>query len=238
MIAVCCFQWNNGFREYLPKYVNILAASVRRNLSLPHRFICITDETEGFSDDVTVMPLPEEARPLVKLKNPTGERFPSSYRRMWLFSEAAKALGSRIMLLDIDCVITRSLDPLFEPDEDFIGWRPNYNWGNGHRIGGGTWLLKAGTRTEVWDRISKNPAGVIAEAKAAGFNGSDQAAMSYLMPDCKVWPKNAGIYQSQDIRAGAFRVLPADARIVHFNGGKKAWGMKHIPWIKEHWRGS
>lgn len=238
MIAVVCFQWNTGFREYLPEHVNVLAGSVRRNLPLEHRFYCITDETEGFSEDVTVLPLPEEARPLCSLKNPCGDRFPSSYRRLWLFSKEAAALGDRIFQTDIDCVITDDLSLLFEPDEDFIGWRPNFVWGNGDRIGGGTWLLKPGTRAEIWERMSTAPDHWIGKAFRENYRGSDQAIMSYMLKGCTVWPKKSGIYQAQDMKRTHQYQLPSDARIVHFNGQKKAWQMRHIPWIKEHWRGS
>lgn len=236
MIAVCCFQWNNGFRAYLPEYVNVLARSVRRHLPIDHRFYCITDETEGFGKDVTLVPLPREARALAEMPSPMGRKFPSSFRRLWLFSQEAAALGERIFLLDIDCVITGDLSPLFDPKDDFVGWRPNFIWGNGDRIGGGTWLLRAGTRTSLWERMLSDPAHWIMKARRANYAGSDQAIMSYLLKGCAVWPKDSGIYQAQDMKRTHKYKLPSDARIVHFNGAQKPWQMRNIPWVKEHWR--
>lgn len=233
VVSVLCYQWNEGFREYLPEHVNVLARSVKRNLSIPHRFICITDETEGFSSDVEVMALPDEAREIAKLKTvEESDRLPSSYRRLWTFSESAKCLGDRVMMLDIDCVITRSLDRLFEMKDDFVGWTPSTTWGM-PRVGGGTWLLRTGTRTSVWTEFTVSAA---RRARQAGFRGSDQAWISYkLGAHCARWPLKAGIYQKQDM-AHCWTYLPTDARIVHFNGEQKPWSKLNIPWIRKNWK--
>jgi hypothetical protein len=206
---------------------------LKRNLSIPHRFICITDETEGFSDDVEVMRLPESARWLAKLKTVENtDRLPSSYRRLWTFSEEAKCLGDRVLMLDIDCVITASIDCLFNPKADFVGWTPSYVWGS-PRVGGGTWLHRTGTRTDVYTHFS------IAAAKKArqeGFRGSDQAWISYKLHREPRWPFESGIYQKQDMAHNWAR-LPPDARIVHFNGDVKPWNMVDlVPWVRKHWQ--
>jgi hypothetical protein len=234
--SIVCFQWNIGFRDYRAEYVNVLARSIRRHLPMPHRFICVTEETDGFDAGVEVLPLPEAARAVADLVTPERRGFPSSYRRLWALSEEARILGDRVMMLDIDCVITGDLSPLFEVDVDFVGWRPNFVWGNGEkRIGGGTWLLRTGTRAEVWERFSANPAALIAEARAAGFRGSDQAILSYMLQGCALWPMQSGIYQAQDMKELGLANLPADARIVHFNGKRKPWDCVDVPWIREHW---
>lgn len=237
MLAVVCFRWN-GNREYRPEYVNALARGYKRHLSMPHRFICVTDELEGFSDDVTVWPMPEAAETIGMLKSPEGPRYPSSYRRLWAFSDEARALGDTILMTDVDCVVTGTVDPLIEfmADSTFVGWRPPTTWGGVIRVAGGNWLLKAGAHTEVWERFTREG---IAEARNAGQLGSDQAWISYcLAKGCTVWPRGAGIYEAQWMRANKFRVLPDSARIVHFNGERKPWHMLNISWIKEHWCGS
>ena len=231
-----CFQWNNGFRDYRPEHVNMLARAIRAKCSFSHRFVCVTEETDGFCDEVDVMPLPEEARAIASLKSIEGDRFPSSYRRLWVLSESAKCLGERVMMLDIDAAVTHDLAPLFQYTDDFVGWRPNSSWGPKwkKRIGGGTWLLRTGTHTEIWSDFIKNPMAVIKRARQAEYRGSDQAILSfYLAENCTVWPKDSGIYQAQQMKGDGFKNLPKDARIVHFNGARKPWDLKHIPWIAE-----
>jgi hypothetical protein len=228
-VSFVCFQWNTGFRKYTPERVNALAKGVKKYYRKPHRFICITDEIQGFSPDVELTRIPESARWVMALPSPEGARFPSSYRRLWCFSDEAKILGSRIMQLDIDCLIAGDLEALFDYPQDFIGWRPNAVWGNSNRIGGGTWLLRTGTHTHIWDTLS--PDG-IRKARRQGWRGSDQAWLSYnLAHTCTVWPKNSGIYQKQD---GVYKWTqpPADARIIHFNGTPKYWDSR-TPWVQQ-----
>jgi hypothetical protein len=236
LLAVCCFQWNSGYREYKPEYVNILARGYKRNLSIPHRFVCVTEETKGFSRDVEVFPLPPEALEAARLASPEGPRFPASYRRLWAFSEQAKVLGDWILMTDIDCVVTGQVDPLIQyaldKHHDFVGWRPSSLWGVEDRIAGGNWLLRTGTRTEVWTGFCKESA---IRARQAGYRGSDQAYLSYcLAKTAAIWPQHCGIYQAQQMKKQGFKVLPKDARIVHFNGRVKGWDLKNIPWIRSH----
>ena len=136
--------------------------------------------------------------------------------------------------LDIDCLVVGDLEPLLRIDADFVGWRPGSVWGRTrrHRLGGGTWLLKTGTQTDVWDSLS--PAGVV-KARSEGWRGSDQAWISHkLSGKVPIWPQGAGIYQAQDIKPHSYRIKPPGARIVHFNGERKPWQfVNQIEWITE-----
>ena len=49
MINIVCVKWGT---KYGPEYVNVLRAMIKRNLSLPHRFICFTDNKTGLNADI------------------------------------------------------------------------------------------------------------------------------------------------------------------------------------------
>jgi len=233
-VTVCCWLWG-GNRDFRPEHVNVLSAMVRRHLPEPHRFVCITDApADQFVPGVEVMPTPPEAEALGALSTPEKPHFPSCYRRLWMFSEAAKCLGERVLLLDIDLVVVGDLRPVFDMPQEFVGWRPYRDWGKHDRFGGGIYLLTPGTRTEVWTDFN-GPAS-IAQARAAGFRGSDQAWISYKLGQSEVfWGKDRGIYSVRDFK-NPFLPPPADARLVQMNGPIKPWASP-IPWVKEHWRG-
>lgn len=232
--SVVCYLWNDGSREYKPEHVNVLQRMVTRHLPEPHRFICITDEPrQSFSDDVEVMPTPDAARHVGENRSPEGARFPSCYRRLWTFSEEARCLGEQVLLIDVDLVVVRDLTPILDCEQDFMGWRPFRDWGRKMRFGGGIFLLKTGTRTEVWNRFQG--ASSITRARTAGFRGSDQAWISYSLGDRDpYWPRDSGIYSIRDMK-GTEDVLPKDARLVQFNGPTKPW-RSPLPWVKDHWR--
>lgn len=235
-LSVVCYHWDEeGFsdkRGFTAEQVNVLAKIVRKCLTLPHRFICVTDETEGFSENVELFPLPAEARAAADIPTAQGHsRFPSCYRRLWTFSESAKALGDVVLVLDIDCFIVGLLDPLFDfmPDADFVGWNPVQAWGK-TKVGGGTWRIRPGTRAHIWNDFSKAEA---LRIKALGFNGSDQAILSCKLADEPVFP-NDWILNRQDMRRLGGHA-PEIAKIIHCNGPKAMKGftnVRDVPWMR------
>lgn len=229
------YQWRgpDPRRQFLPEHVTTLARSIKRTLSIPHRFVCVTDETVGFGPEVEVFATPSRAVALGKLASPEGSRFPSCYRRLWSFSKEAAVLGERLFVIDIDLVVLRDMAHLLNRKEDFVGWRPLARWGNPARIGGGMYLLKAGTHVDVYEQFRGESS--IREARRAGFRGSDQAWLSYrLGRHAIVWPKEAGLYSIRDFADGRLP-LPEDAVAVQMNGPQKPWSSS-LSWIREHWR--
>ena len=229
--AYVTFLWNHGFRHYKPEHVNLLASACHYFDPMA-RFVCVSEMEEGFSPLVQVVPLPQSAKRLGSIPAPQGGRFPSSYRRLWCFSEEAKVLGNRIMLLDIDCMMLKDPASLCMTEGDFVGWRPSKVWGKENRIGGGTWMLTTGTKTKVWERFIENPSTLIRETSEMGWNGSDQAILSRFLKDEVLWPRHCGIYGVQE---GVFQWErpPKDAIIVHFNGDDKPWNQGKM-WMQAY----
>jgi hypothetical protein len=225
-------------RSFKPEHVNRLAELFQKHLPAPHRFVCIADDTEGFSERVHVIKTPPAALEMGKLRSPEGDRFPSCYRRLWAQSEeAAGLLSKRVLLGDIDMLPVRDLSPIVKRDEPFVGWRPFRDWGRKMRIGGGLYLFTPGSHTKVWTDFVKDPRAAIAEARAAGLRGSDQAWMSHkLAGKVPVWGRDSGLYSIRDL--GSSHELPADARLVQFNGPDKMWAYRGpASWVAHHWRG-
>lgn len=243
MLSIVTFVWK-GERDYGARHANDLKEMLDRYLRVPFGLTVIADDPNdrSYRDDICVVPLPDEAKPLAELRSPEGSRFPSSYRRLWLFSEAARWLGPRIILTDVDVVVTGDWSHLVQDPSDFVGWRPRMRWGGENRLAGGMWYLRTGTRTEVWKEFVKDPHAAIAKARAAGFRGSDQAWISYMLTDsAATWPAGAGIYSVRDFTRDPEEVIPdipADACVVHFNGNVKPWmpeaRVRH-PWIDRFW---
>lgn len=234
-ISVVCWLWAGtglGDRPYEPAHVNTLRRAVARNLPITHRFVCVADSPQGFDAEVEVFPTPDEARAAGELRTPEGRRFPSCYRRLWNFSEGAKALGDRLLCIDIDLVPVRDWSPLFERTEDFVGWRPFRDWGQKLRFGGGIYLITPGTRRHVWETFRGQDSA--RKAREAGFRGSDQAWISFKLGATEpYYSRESGIYSIRDMKGSEHR-LPHDARLVQFNGPVKPW-RSPLRWVKEHW---
>jgi hypothetical protein len=54
MNNILCVKWGT---LYGPEYVNILYAMVKRNLTRPFRFVCLTDDSKGISKRIETKPL-------------------------------------------------------------------------------------------------------------------------------------------------------------------------------------
>jgi hypothetical protein len=236
-VSIVTWLWHDGSpraNEFCPAHVNVLRKMIARTFSLPHRFICVADSKEGFDPEVEVFIAPPEAVRVGQHRTPeVSNRFPSCYRRLWMFSPEAKALGDRVMLLDIDVVVLRDLAPLFDRTEDFVGWRPFRDWGNQKRFGGGIYLYRTGTRNHVWETFKGQPS--ILEARRAGYRGSDQAWISYRLAQTEpYYERDSGIYSIRDFKTPCAEP-PSDARIVQLNGPCKPW-KSDLPWIKANWK--
>jgi hypothetical protein len=101
--TVICIKWGTAFPA---EYVNRLYASVMKNVSRPTRFVLLTDDATGIVSGVQIQPIPDINLP------PQGMRG-GPWRKLALWS-AELALEGDLLFLDLDVVITGSIDRLFD----------------------------------------------------------------------------------------------------------------------------
>ncbi len=235
MLTVVCWKWKPppGYRStFLGTHVNVLRSMVARHYRIPHRFVCVTDDPAGIDQSsIEIVKLWEDYS---RLPSPHGRHMPSCYRRLRMFSDDARFLfGDRFVSLDLDCVITADLSPLWDRPEDFVIWgdtnpRTPYN--------GSMMLMKAGSRSKVWTEF--HPVRSPALAKKMGYYGSDQAWIGACLGRGEaIWGQADGVYSFRN-HVRAMGTLPRDARIVIFHGRHDPWDsdMQKIGWVRENWR--
>lgn len=247
---IVTWVWRGEARAYDLSHAARLDAGLRRFMTEPYRLVVFSDVAgEIPSDSATVVPIPRGARAVARVKTPEARNFPSSYRRLWLFSEEARELGSTVLMVDVDVIVTGDWSHLFrhQPEEDFMGWRPGQLWGNQeNRVGGGVWRLRTGSHPEVWTRFLADPQAAIQQARTAGYRGSDQAWISYMLAtDAPVWPNSAGIRSVRDFhrdrRGVPVQSIPEGTCMVHFNGYLKPWqpaALTQHPWLAPYLPGA
>ena len=225
MLHITCWLWSqNGYRKrFTAQHVNTLRNMVRRHLSLPHEFVCITDTPKGIDPAIRILRLPE----VPAVTWPASR--PNCFRRLWAFSDAARHLiGERIVCMDLDCVVTGSLDPLFDRPDPFVIWKDAMHR---NQYNGGFWLLTTGARRQVWDRFRGQAS--LRELRAK--QGSDQAWISAVLGDREpTWTAKDGVYSfRKEVRPAAG--LPEGARVVFFHGKPDPWETS-LDWVREHYR--
>jgi len=240
MLHIVLWKWTQkGFREkYTSEHVNIMAAMIARNFKhIPYRVICITDNAEGIDDTVQTFPLWSDFK---DMHNASGVHLPSCYRRLRLFDPATQdslgiRMGERIVSIDLDTVIVGSLNGLFSRGERFVGWAVR---GTRHiRVFNGSFFMfNAGDLDIVWTNFDPETSPQLAQK--AGYFGSDQSWMSYMLSkrtDCAGWSYPVIASYPREV---ARRPLPKGCSIVFFHGKRKPWHpnvQAESRWILQNW---
>ncbi len=129
-VNVVCIKWGTKFG---PEYVNNLYHMVRRNITLPFRFICLTEISNGFNDAIDVLPLP-----IFKEPPPEYLKKCLCWRKLALLGEQYHDIKGKVFLLDLDVVIVDNIDCFFTYSDKLCmaeNWsQPNRMIGQGSAI--------------------------------------------------------------------------------------------------------
>ncbi|MFY0613830.1 MAG: hypothetical protein JXQ99_20030 [Hyphomicrobiaceae bacterium] len=241
--TIICMKWGT---RYGPEYVNRLASMVRRNVTEPTRFVCFTDDPSGVDDDIELHPLP-----VINIPDRVAW---TPWRKLSVWQYPLADLAGDVLFLDLDLVITGSLD-------DFFDHRPgDYmaidNWTQpGQGVGNtSAFRFPVGKYASIYDDFVADPEAVLGKWRI------EQQYISDTIPEMRFWPAawcvsfKHTLLPRWPMNFVQVADLPADARIVAFTGKPDAedalvgqWPdrslrqklYKHVrptPWIGEHWR--
>jgi len=237
MITVVFWLWKDPLchRQYTVEHVERAVAMVDRNLTLPHRFVLITDQPVSIANVRTVPLWPDFH--LVKAPSERWRRdYVQCYVRLRIFSAEdyiRDIVGERFVSMDLDMIVSGSLDPLFSRTEDFLivkaldhPHRGPYN--------GSMWMMTTGARREVWEDFSLEA--IKAMPDNIDFHITDQGWILYRLGEKEAgWDHRDGVYLWPSIvwhQIQRPKQLPKNARVSFFNGGDKPWDMV---WSKKLW---
>jgi len=227
MLSILCWKWKSSpsaREQFTSKDVNILYAMLKRNLTIPFKLFCITDDDTGIRKEIEPFPLWN----VPDVKNWPAKK-PNCFRRLRMYSKEAKGwFGDTIFSIDLDVVILKNIDDIVSREEEFIAWTKG-----GTRYQGAMILHKTGTRVQLWEAF--HPVKVPQMIRDKKLVGSDQAWVSFKLPKNEtVWtPEKDGIYSYKfHIRN---KPLPQNAKIILFHGTPKA-SQINDKWCRENWK--
>ena len=238
-VNIICMKWGDKFP---PLYVNRLYAMVERHLSLPFRFICFTENSEGIRKEVEIQPLPE-----LDLPAHLPER---GWRKLTVFAKDFGGLSGKTLFLDLDVVIVDSIDPFFSYPGEFLIARDHLRK---NRIEGNSSVFRfeIGKYPEILDFFIENFDKVREEVR------HEQAYLSREMlklGKLEFWPDEwvpSFKYQCAPSWIKSWfeaPKIPKGSKIILFHGlpnppeaakgisGKWYRHIKPSPWILKHWR--
>lgn len=246
MANILCLKWGD---RYGAEYVNILYRSVARNLSLPFRFHCCTDDAAGLDDGIRVIPFPD---------NPGIQRgWPDILVKLMVLRDGFGDLHGPTLFLDLDVAITGPIDCLFDYQpgkfciiHNWVNWRKAL-LGRRPAVGNSSvFRFEAGSTQYAYETFLRE----MDRAEDRSQFNTEQAFLTYALGDPHWWPAPWIRSYKWDLRP-AFPLnllraprLPADCRILVFHGrpdpdeairGFKGRKPHHhtlpAPWIADYW---
>ncbi len=235
-VNVVCLKWGTLYDAH---YVNVLRRMVARHLSRPFRFLCFTEDARGLEEGVEVHPLPEFPEPPWEYA-----RFCSAWRKLALFRQGLAGMQGKVLFLDLDVVITGSLDAFFEYSPELAMIE---NWYQpGRRVGQASVMcFEAGQPQALLDRYLQDPLSVLQQYRTeqAYISGELGAQRCVFFPSswCVSFKKHCMPRGLRRWRASE-NTPPESARIVVFHGRPNppdaligSWG-KAVPWYKRWYK--
>lgn len=212
-LTVVCVKWG---KRYPPVYVNRLYHAVAKNLTIPHEFLCLTDDPAGVEC--------ETARLDAML---TGW-----WHKVTLFRRDPYGITGRILFLDLDVVIVGSLDDLvlypkfggtpvavmdtpapFAIPRDFMS----------HAYASCSFALDAGSLPHVWENFNFD--------KVRNDHYGDQDWITAQAPGAAIYPKDWVV----SYKLNARERVPDGARVIALHGEPKQSDLQPDHYLHRLW---
>ena len=227
--------------KFPANYVNRLYGMVERNLSLPFRFVCFTENNDDIRGEVEIQPLPE-----LDLPANAPER---GWRKLTVFKKSFGGLNGQTLFLDLDVVIVGSLDKFFTyPGEFLIA----HDKKNPRKIEGNSSVFRfeIGQYPQILEYFEKNSELVKSEVRheqaylsreihKLGKLGywPDEWVPSFKYRCCPSWIKSwfKAPFIPNKAKIIIFHGLPNPPEAIKGISGKWYRHIQPSPWIAEHW---
>lgn len=193
--------------KYGPHYLRAWVAGVQRNITVPHRLVCFTDDM--------VPGLPTVMQ--VQVQDLGGW-----WNHLWAFSAWS---DNRQLLIDVDDVIVGSLDDLASYDGPHALNSDVYQLEN---VDGGCQLIPAEPNLALFAEFMDDP-----KLVRANYYSDKQFYIARINDAPRIQDLFPGQWVSYKVHCQG-KGLPAGARIVGFHGEPKPHEVADA-WVKDHW---
>jgi len=240
--TVICMKWGT---RYGAEFVNRLHTAIQRNTERDTQLVCLTDDPSGIDKAVRCADIPDINLPDNLILTP--------WRKLVLWKDGIAGLSGDVLFLDLDLVVTGSIDAMFdyEPGRFCV----IENWTQmGQNIGNTScfrWPI--GIYSHIFDNLQTESDRILASYRI------EQVYISREVEDMVFWPKlwcasfKHTLLPKWPINFFKAPDLPAETKIVAFTGKpdqdealrgewpvKAAWKKlyKHVrptAWIADHW---
>ncbi len=253
---VVCMKWGDKYPAY---YVNRLYLGVKRFLPGAIRFVCFTDNADGIIGDIEIQPLPTGACFNELQQNATpetriGSRIASgTWRKVGLFMPGLAGLAGPTLGLDLDVVITGSIESLFAYAPGKMCLRKDWQAERRFKSFGNSSVFRFDPQrhTYIYEEFAADPVGCAMLAKGQEQRHVSWSALAH--GDLEYYPREwIASYKVDSTPFPPFNFfvepkIPAGGRVVCFHGEPKMeealrgynarWLHASLParWLENYW---
>jgi hypothetical protein len=169
---VACLKHGN---KYSSDYVNTLYSMVKRNLTLPFKFVCFTENGANLHPDIIV-------HPLMKFPNVSGWWYKPGF-----FNPDIPFEGT-LLYLDLDVIVFRNIDNLFTYHPGKFCVIRDFNRINApgwNKMNSSVFRLQIGSMPYVYKEFMKAP-----EQYTKKFHGDQDWLYHMVKKDFVFWPED------------------------------------------------
>ncbi|MDQ2094430.1 hypothetical protein [Rhodalgimonas zhirmunskyi] len=245
--TVICMKWGT---LYSAAYVNVLYNACRAHITGDFRFVCLTDDASGFLPEVEHFPIPDMGLSEFDWKK-------GGWAKLSVFKEELYDITGRCLFLDLDSVVTGSLDEMFDYPGDVVVIDSSENWrgGTGAAPSAMTsvFAFTVGQHPEVYERFMADHAGMVSKYRIEQVYLQGEITEGGLA----FWPREWLVSFKWHLRRPALvglvlppRAAPDSCRVIAFHGDPRPidlvrpgmwgigphWGRGSVPWAVDYWR--
>tara|TARA_R110000851_G_scaffold101671_1_gene217910 strand:+ start:376 stop:1341 length:966 start_codon:yes stop_codon:yes gene_type:complete len=133
--------------KYSAEYVNVLKRMVTRNMTLPFKFVCFTEDVNGLDSDIQTMPLPQR------------HDIAGWWWKPYFFSTDLPLDGT-ILFMDLDVIVFENIDKLFTYEPGRFCIIRDFNRMNAkgwNRMNSSVFRLETGQHSHVYSNLIADP---------------------------------------------------------------------------------
>ena len=244
---VLCMRWGPLFP---PDYVNVMYSACRNAISGNFRFVCLTDDADGFDNGIEAFPIPDIGL------SPEDWFTPGVWPKLALYVQDLHGLKGRCLFIDLDMIVVGRLDEMFEQSEKFVTINAGPEWRRegtgGDAVGTGVIGFDIGMETQILEAFQAAP------GKAMREFANEQDFVATHASNIGFWPKEWVISFKgrlrQPIGVDLFldpKVPPEGTKVVAFHGKPRPIDLVHpnagfwdrfphmghgqVSWVRDYW---
>ena len=158
--------------KYNSDYVNKLYNMVQRHCTIPFKFACITENSQGINPNIHIIPTPKA-------------KLSGWWYKTWVFSNDIPLSGT-LLFFDLDIVIVKNIDNLWSYNQGSFCIIRDFNRvhiNNFNKFNSSVFRLEKGSLPYVWENLSKD------WRQSTTMHGDQDWIFRQVKTNYKFWPE-------------------------------------------------